>query len=356
MDVQKILSTVPRTRAEYVAFSIDIFMLVLIIFDLLWLTFDALFGVQYLRSGLSQVAPDFTFFYGNVIHPNFLFFDSFVVLVFVFEFVFRWAFAIWRRQHSYWFFYPIVHWYDVLGCLPMGSFRILRLFRVFVLLLRLHKWGVIDIRNFAIVRFAIKYYNIAVEEVADRVAVRILEETKSELKRGRHLVDEIIDVVIRPRKEELINFATEQVQLSIKTQYLEQRKEIKQYLNQIVRTAVANNKEVANLEKIPVLGQYLKDSLRLAVADITFTVLDTIIQDVSHNPQATLPRTVVQGLFDIILAERQPMRPSLAAEIVNHAIDTIIERVDIKQWKIEIEEIEAAAQKGEATAEENEEN
>jgi hypothetical protein len=336
-------------------------MLVLIILDLLWLTFDAFFGVQYLREVLMQIVPSFTFFYGNVIHPNFLFFDSFVVLIFVFEFVLRWAFAIWRHDHSYWFFYPIVHWYDVLGCLPMGSFRILRLFRIFVLMLRLHKWGVIDIRSFAIARFGIKYYNIAVEEVADRVAVRILEETKSELVRGRHLVDEIIDVVIRPRKQELINFATEQVQTSIKTHYLEQRKEVKRYLKQIVRTAVETNKEVANLEKIPVLGQYLKDSLRLAVADITFSVLDTVVQDVSHSPQAAMPRMVVQGLFDIILAEREPMRPSLAAEIVNHAIDTIIERVDIKQWKIEMDEKQAVAAAEKAATEstetaENEEN
>jgi hypothetical protein len=332
-----------RTRMEYLAFVIDILMLVLIIFDLLWLTFDAFFEVRYLRELLQNIAPDFTFFYGNTVHPNFLFFDSFIVLIFVSELLLRWAYAVWRRKHSYWFFYPIVHWYDVLGCLPMGSFRILRLLRLGALMLRLHKWHVIDIRKFAIVRFGIKYYNIGVEEVADRVAVRILEETKSELQRGKHLIDEIIDLVVRPRKDQLIDFATEQLQDTIRTHYYDNRKEIRQYIDGIVRSAVERNREVASLEKIPVLGQYMKDTLRQAVCDIVFGVFDRMLQDFCDSERSEIPRTMMQALFEIALAEEDPdsNEPSLASEIVNQAIDIIIKRVDIKQWKIEMEETEA---------------
>lgn len=344
------VSTATRTRREYLAFVVDLLMFFLVIIDLFWLAFDALFEVRYLRELMMDFMPDFTQFYADVVHPNFLFFDSFVILVFVMEFFLRWAWAVWTRKHRFWFVYPLLHWYDILGCIPTGTFRILRLLRIFALIARLHNWGVIDVRRFALVRLGIRYYNIAVEEVADRVAVRILEETKQELQRGKHLVDEIVDVVIRPRKEQIISESTERLQSTIRVYYQTHKKDIQSYIATVVRQAVSKNKEVANLEKIPVFGTYLKDSLRQAVSDIVGGVLDRLLEDFADERRSEATATALRALAEIMLTtpaiddEGDPV-PSLASEVVNHAIDIIIQRVDIKQWKIEMDK-ENEARKG----------
>src|SRR5690606_42147929 len=45
------------------------------------------------------------------------------VSVYLTEFSIRWLVAIARRTHERWFYFPFVHWYDLLGCIPVGSFR-----------------------------------------------------------------------------------------------------------------------------------------------------------------------------------------------------------------------------------------
>ncbi len=87
----------------------------------------------------------------------------------------RWAVAIARGTYHRWFFYPFVHWYDLLGCIPVGSFRWLRILRVVSLMFRLQKMGVVDFRDTYIGRSVIKYYRILVEEVSDRVVINVLE-------------------------------------------------------------------------------------------------------------------------------------------------------------------------------------
>ena len=44
------------------------------------------------------------------------------------ELVVRWLIAIVQKRYYRWFFFPFVHWYEVLGCAP--QLRALRLLRV----------------------------------------------------------------------------------------------------------------------------------------------------------------------------------------------------------------------------------
>ena len=52
--------------------------------------------------------------------------------------------AIRKQTYPRWYFYPFLHWYDLLGCIPIGSFRMLRLLRLISLTIRLQKMGIID--------------------------------------------------------------------------------------------------------------------------------------------------------------------------------------------------------------------
>src|SRR5690606_35931745 len=105
---------------------VDFVMLGLIVLNLAWLLFDTLFTSQFIQRWLLWLAPDFTLFYRDAVHPDFVFYDLIFVAIFLTEFFLRWLVAIRRGTYHRWFFYPFVHWYDLVGCIPVGSFRWLR--------------------------------------------------------------------------------------------------------------------------------------------------------------------------------------------------------------------------------------
>ena len=125
-----------KANLDSVGFLIDLFMIALVLFNLGLILFDWLFQVQFVQSGLATLLPAFHDFYRDTIHNDFLFYDLCFVAVYLTEFVVRWIAAIVRNTYHRWFFYPFAHWYDLLGCIPVGSFRWLRILRVVSLLLR----------------------------------------------------------------------------------------------------------------------------------------------------------------------------------------------------------------------------
>ena len=126
-----------RASNETPLFILDFVMLVLIISNLFCLVFDTFFENRIVQDLLFWAFPGFTEFYKSQIHPNFLVYDLIFVSVYLSEFVLRWIIAIRRKTYYRWFFYPFVHWYDLIGCIPVGAFRWLRLLRVFSIVYRL---------------------------------------------------------------------------------------------------------------------------------------------------------------------------------------------------------------------------
>src|SRR5690554_8117531 len=138
----------------------DLLILVLVTINLTLLLFDSLFLLGPLNDAFAAIAPGLHAAYDRHIHANFIEIDLLFVAVFVLDVLLGWAVAVAERRYHRWFFYPFVHWYDVLGCIPVGGFRLLRLLRVISLLHRLHRLGLIDVRRWYLYRTVAKYYDI----------------------------------------------------------------------------------------------------------------------------------------------------------------------------------------------------
>jgi hypothetical protein len=320
-------------------FVLDLFMIFLVVIDLLFIGFNALFEVKIFRESLlMSISPSFTNWYDEHIRQNFLFFESSIfVSIFLVELFLRWLFAIIQRTYEKWFFYPVYHWYDVLGCIPTSSFRILRFIRVFVLLYKLHKWKVINLNDYILYRKLIHYYNIIVEEISDKVAVNLLEEAKSEINQGEPLAKVLVRDLIKPNRKEITDWAAYQIRRGINKQYSSHRKEIQLYLKSIIKESVEANKEIHNLEKIPVLGSIISESIYKAVADISFGVIDRISSDLASEEKSAITDAIVNAVLDLIFtAEEQASheQKQLANKIVSDAVDLIISRVREKKWKL----------------------
>src|ERR1043165_8945139 len=157
------------TATERVLFVTDLLMLFLILINLGFFVFDWAFGHALYRNFVYSLSPSFYDYYAREIHPNFILYDATFVAIYISEIILRWILALVRQTYVRWYFYPLVHWYDVLGCIPSGSFRWLRLLRVFAIVTRMHKLGVIDLRKTLFFEQALHLWDIFLEEITARL-------------------------------------------------------------------------------------------------------------------------------------------------------------------------------------------
>ena len=324
-------------RAEIIILIIDLIMLGLAVFNLSWILFDGLYASHFVQDFFIRWWPAFHEFY-LPIHQNFALYDLWFVGIFLTELLIRWALAVWNRQYHRWWFYPIVHWYDVLGCAPVGSFRILRLFRIVAILLRLQRNRVVDLTRTYLFRMARKYYRVIVEEVSDRVVLNVLDGFKSEVRRGNPVAERIIREVVEPVKPELVNWISDRVQGVMDRHYEDYRPDVQAYVDQRIREAVDQNKEIGTFEAIPVLGGTIRKTLESAIADITFHVLNGLIEDLASSRNKAVIDELSEVMVDAVLFEEEDRKlDEMVRNMVVRAVDVVEEEVKVQQWKLDEE-------------------
>jgi hypothetical protein len=328
-------------RSELFMFLLDLVMLVLILVNLFWLLFDGLYSSHYVQEIFEQYWPAFNVFYLPV-HRNFTFYDSWFVGIFLTELLIRWLVAAIRKTYHKWWFYPFVHWYDTLGCIPVGSFRFLRVLRFVSILYRLQRNRLIDLTKTYVFRQGRKYYGVLVEEVSDRVVLNVLGGVREEVKKGSPLTDRIFKEVVQPRKAELVDWLSDRIQAVLSDHYDTYRPDLRAYVEDKIERAVSENREIATLEAIPLLGGTIRSTLERAIADIVFRVVDGMVSDLASTHNKVLIDELSGVLFDAILFEEEnEALEQTVRGIVLESIDLISAEVGVQQWKVR-EEREAA--------------
>jgi hypothetical protein len=218
---------------------VDIVMLVLVTVNLIWIVFDWLFANAVIQQLFAHYTPDFYRFYKVKIHEHFVFYDLIFVSIFVTELVIRWIVSIKNHEYQKWYFYPFAHWYDVLGSIPIGSLRALRLLRIISLVIRLQKNGVIDLTDTATYQFFKKYYNALVEEVSDHVVARILDSVQEEIRENGPVSRKIALNVVKPRRDALATWLSSSMSTATFKSYLSHKRDIRVYVNEVITEALA---------------------------------------------------------------------------------------------------------------------
>ena len=325
---QKLIS-----RGHWRWIVLDVLMLILLGINLTWFILDT--GLmQYASSSVGKYTPAFSRLYIEDIHPWFLFFDGITITIFFWEFVLRWIWAIWHRVYRKWFLYPVMHWYDLLGSIPGSSLRILRVFRAFGLIYRLHHLRVINVNNYYVFRLILQYYQILMEEISNRVAIKLLREVRAEVKRDPPVTEQLMDTVVRPHQDQITEWVSHQVQVALRRQYEHYRPIVRSYVEDTVQKAMYENKEVANLERMPVVGGYIKETLSVATSQIVFGVTDRIMKDLSAPDKEAVIYTITEGIVEALLNpavdEEESGQPSLSAQLIDEIIEVIITRISGK--------------------------
>lgn len=314
---------------------IDVFMMLLLIANLTLIIFDWIFTIEIVNSLFADYLPDFHAFYNSNIHQNFHAIDLVFVSIFLIEFVFSWIISIIQGIHSKWFLYPIFNWYDLAGCIPVGSMRFLRVLRIFSILVRLQNLKLIDLTNTYLGKKLKKYYAIIVEEISDRVVVNILEGVQEEISEGGPVMENIIQKAIRPRQELIVDWVSGRIRHVVESEILSKKEEINQYVKMLISESLRKNDELRTLEQVPLLGKRITETIGNAISNTINNIIDQALTDMaSHKNRSLISESTNMILNTIEHKDGSTDLDKIFTDIPVEVLEIIKEQVMIKKWKL----------------------
>ena len=321
-----------RWDLDTLGYVIDVAMILLIVLNLALIVFDWFFALAGLQAFLAEQTPDFFVFYRDVIHEDFIFWDMLFVSVYLTEFSIRWLVAIGRRTHERWFYFPFVHWYDLLGCIPVGSFRWLRILRLISLVYRLQKRGIIDLSDTWLGRTLLGWYRIAVEEVSARVVINVLEGAQRELRTDTPLIHRIEHDVLVPRKEALIDFVATTLIDAADRSHQRWREALGHYIARLTREALSQTSVGGTLAAIPGAGPRLLATLSSQTEEIGLAFADQLIADLRNPAHRQTLDEVLESIIIRAGGDRRVL-DQLVRDTLLDLLDQVKKQVAVQQWR-----------------------
>ncbi|WP_313484419.1 ion transporter [Stutzerimonas kunmingensis] len=308
----------------------EAFIVLLVCINLSLILFDSLFALQSVSAVLADLAPELHARYQQSVHANFQYIDLGFVAIFVLDVLLGWTVALFERRYARWYYYPFAHWYDVLGCIPLAGLRWLRVLRVGALLIRLQRLGLVDMRGWAIYGLFSRYYYLLIEELSDRVMVRLFGRLQQEIGASDDLSRRLLQEVVRPRKQRLLNDISRRLQDMLETGYRDNRGAIEGYVSQLIHQALQNNPEMHNLRRLP-LGNRLASTLGDALSDIAARLLQGAVEGMRGPQFQALAGNLADEFFDAWVYQDENTDLALE-ELLVDVIEVLKQQVLDRRW------------------------
>lgn len=310
-------------------------MVALVLINLSWLIVDsAIRGSVTIRHALEQHAGGVFGVYETYVHDNFALVDMAFVAVFLCEFFLRWMIAAKRRVYHRWFFYPLIHWYDLLGCIPIGSMRFLRILRLVAIVHRMHRLGLIDIKKFYLYRVFAKYREVVTEEISDRVVVHVLSDVQREITQGSPVVERIWSEVVAAHKDAISAQLVKSGETMLRQTLDAQQPALHAYTERVLNEALSRSQHVFHsVDAIPILGRTFVRQIEDAIRVIVNNVISELVDD-AKVLDLTLVKAEVEKLVNQAFADRDVRVESLMRQTICDALEIVKEEVKVQQWKL----------------------
>jgi hypothetical protein len=317
---------------------IDVVMMLLLVANLTLILFDWIYSIDLVNETLEENFPDFNALYNTEVHQKFHSIDLVFVMIFLSEFVFSWILAIIQKSYYKWFFYPILHWYDLAGCIPVGSFRFLRILRVFSILVRLNNLKVINLSNSYLAKKLKKYYGIIVEEISDRVVVNILEGVQEEIEDGGPVVEDIIQKVVRPKQDLIVEWISRRIGRAVESDILKKKEEISVYVKELISDSLSKNEDLKTIEQLPIMGRKIVETIENTISDTINNIIEQALIDLASHKNRLLVRETTDVIIKSIeYKDEDNELNQVSTDIVLEVIDIVKKQVLVKKWKLKEE-------------------
>ena len=310
----------------------DFVLLTVLVVNLLFLCWDWIFSIPAVMDFFRSSTPGFYDFY-YPLHVNIQTIDLMFISIYVVDIIVGWCISFFKKKERF-YKYPLSHWYDIVGCIPAGSLLFLRLLRVVSIFIRLSKKKLVNLSKIALFRKLIKFYNIILEEIADRVVLNILSGIKTNVRSGMPVAKEIIDKIVLPHKDAITSLLLSKVRDIAKHEYASHKTDIAEYIKASSRRAVEGNKELARLKLIPVVGGQITETISKSVSQTIVSVVDNIVTDtLSDHGQATV-KAISDEVTNYAFEDLEKQISPVVTDIVVESIALIARAAGVRQWKL----------------------
>ena len=321
--------------AVRLALLYDIVMLLVIVVDLSIISLDLLLMSKFMGQVADwlNLSQQLLFYVDNIHHPLRVL-GGFFTIFLIAELTFRWLLSIIGKEYSRWFFFPFVHWYEVLGCFP--QFRALRLLRAFFIGRKLYQLGYqvlpqkwIDSGKF--------YYDVIFEEISDRVILTATDNLRQQFadeKANQRFIEETFNKN-RPQIQAMMSSILKQ-ELSPQLRQLAQSKATEELSVQVgiaVQEALNNTPELRRyLRLIPIAGSLIEGQLHSISQNIGENITQTLF---SHLTQSHITDAIIDEIAQTVanIDLQNPELDALVTTIVNDGLNAFEEQVKVQQWK-----------------------
>lgn len=318
-------------RWGVIGLAIDLLMMVIGFMSLSLLVFDSMWVVPELRSLMGWIVPPQWLDAYAPVHEHFFRIDGIFVSIFLTEFLVGWGLALWNRRYNHWLAYPVFHWYDIIGCIPAAGLRWLRVLRIFGILVRLQHLELIDYRTWPPYRWFMRFYDIIMEEISDRVVIQILSGAQEEIGASRSIERKVLERVVHPRQASITSAMRRRVVHITEKSYTSARDDIQVFVKNSVSEAVRANREIKRIDRIPFVGGVASGMLDEAITDIVCRVVDELAGKVSGDEFEMLFTDLVSGVIEGLTETSESETDQLSDAIVD-IIEVMKEQVAQRRW------------------------
>jgi hypothetical protein len=330
-----------KTKGGFIRVTIDILMIIVVIVNLAFVLFDWGFDFVIFQDFVQGISNDLFIYYRDNIHPNFFYYDSYFITLFVGELFLQWFISIIVKTYAKWWLYPFINWYDVLGCIPLAGFIWLRLFRIIALSIRLHKMGVINLRKTFVYKQFYSNYQIFILDAADRALIKLIEALQRGVKNDDEAgnSDEKSNVIvdaIKPDQHQLAKVLSTKIHQVVDSNYRLHRDDMKKQIEAVIKKGFDNSEELQKLEHIPFVGSRISDRLEALLNDLSFQLADSLSSKLASDEVAQIIEQVVNTTIESMMKETTTKTSDkelngLVKDIVDRALQQLIEDIDEKR-------------------------
>lgn len=317
----------PPHKPSKISLAYDVMMVVLIVVNLILLAVEyalnAKFGWTIQLMNILGMSPPTQLWFKEAINNSNAFFTVFLIT----ELSIRWIIAIVQKHYYRWFFFPFVHWYEVLGCLAI--LRPLRLLRALVIAYRLYLLGYPVLPRSWINKGRF-YYELVLEELSDRIVLHVIDGITNELKQNKTHY-ELVEKIIEKHKPLFIKTLFELLEKNLPTAINQNQAVISQYVSGAVERSLQNTPELQEiLHLMPVVGTLLSNRLDAIGARLGENIALELIHPLTQVPNPLYAEVAHQvGNLNVHTLELE----TLVDSIVIEALQVIRDQVSIQQWK-----------------------